>query len=69
MLQNFDHVINVREWHRLRVQMEGCHIRISFDERPVFKLCDETFRNGRMGLWTKSDAVTYFDDVRVEVTR
>jgi hypothetical protein len=69
MIQNFDHVINVREWHQLRVRMEGCNIQVSFDERPVVKLCDETFSRGRIGLWTKSDAVTYFDDLQLEVTR
>jgi hypothetical protein len=63
MLQNFDHIINVRQWHQLRVRMEGCNIHVSFDERPVFKLCDETFTKGRIGLWTKSDAVTHFDDL------
>jgi hypothetical protein len=69
MIQNFDHVINVRVWHQLRVQMEGCNIEVSFDERPVFKLCDKTFGKGRIGLWTKSDAVTYFDDLQLEVSR
>lgn len=69
MIQNFDHIINVREWHQLRVRMDGCNIQVSFDERPVFTLCDETFKKGLIGLWTKSDAVTYFDDLRVEVTR
>lgn len=67
MIQNFDHVINVREWHRLRVHMEGCNIQVSFDERPVFRLCDKTFDHGRIGLWTKSDAVTHFDDLLLEV--
>lgn len=69
MIQNFNHIINVREWHQLRVRMEGCRIQVSFDERPVFKLCDETFKRGRVGLWTKSDAVTYFDDLQLEVNR
>jgi hypothetical protein len=67
MLQNFDHIINVRQWHQLRVRMEGCNIHVSFDERPVFKLCDETFTKGRIGLWTKSDAVTHFDDLQLEL--
>ncbi len=67
MLQNFDHVINVREWHQLRVRMEGCNIEVSFDERSVFKLCDKTFTKGRIGLWTKSDAVTHFDDLQLEM--
>ncbi len=69
MLQNFDHVIDVRQWHQLRVRMEGCNIHVSFDERPVFKLCEETFKKGRIGLWTKSDAVTHFDDLQLDVTQ
>ncbi len=39
-------------------------MEIYYDDKRVFDLCDETFRNGRIGLWTKSDAVTYFDDLR-----
>jgi hypothetical protein len=69
MLENFDHIINIRQWHQLRVRMEGCTIHVSFDEHPVFTLCDETFRQGRTGLWTKSDAVTYFDDLQLAVSQ
>lgn len=68
MIQNFDHIIHVRQWHQLRVRMEGCHIQVFFDELPIFKLCDETFTKGRIGLWTKSDAVTQFDDLQLEVS-
>ncbi len=67
MIQNFDHIIDVRHWHQLRVRMDGCNIQVSFDEHPVFKLCDKTFNKGRIGLWTKSDAVTHFDDLQLEV--
>jgi hypothetical protein len=35
----------------------------------VFDLCDKTFRAGRIGLWTKSDAVTYFDDLRLQLLK
>jgi hypothetical protein len=69
MLQNFNHVIDVRQWHQLRVRMDGCNIQVTFDERPIFNLCDKTLSAGRIGLWTKSDAVTYFDDLRLEVLR
>lgn len=69
MIQNFDHVIDIRHWHRLRVQMRGCDVRVWFDEQAVFTLCDHTFAKGRVGLWTKSDAVTYFDDVHLQKTR
>ncbi|MBX3328204.1 MAG: hypothetical protein U0223_15475 [Nitrospira sp.] len=66
MIKNFDHVIDIRQWHHLRVQMRGCDVHVWFDEQSVFTLCDRTFAKGRVGLWTKSDAVTYFDDLRLE---
>ncbi|HKY70376.1 MAG TPA: family 16 glycoside hydrolase [Nitrospira sp.] len=65
LLNNFDHVIDVRHWHQLRVTMTGCHIEVFFDKKKVFDLCDKTFTEGRIGLWTKSDAVTYFDNLRL----
>lgn len=63
MIQNFDHIIDVRSWHKLRVTMEGCRVQVLFDDRQIFELCDKTFKEGRVGLWTKSDAVTYFDNL------
>ncbi len=64
LLQNFDQTIDVRQWHSLRVTHQGCRITIFYDGAQVLDLCDETFRTGQIGLWTKSDAVTYFDDLR-----
>ena len=69
LLQNFDQTIDVKHWHTLRVVNRGCRIQVFYDEKPVFDLCEETFSSGRIGLWTKSDAVTYFDDLRLEVLR
>ncbi|MGQ0809821.1 MAG: hypothetical protein ACT4OO_01165 [Nitrospiraceae bacterium] len=65
MLQNYDVNIDVRKWHRLQVVNDGCRIQIFYDDKPIFDLCDNTFQEGRIGLWTKSDAVTYFDDLRL----
>lgn len=67
MLQNFDYIVDVRRWHMLRIVMKGCRILVFFDEQQVLDLCDETFKEGRVGLWTKSDAVTYFDDLRLQL--
>ena len=66
MLLNFDQTIDVRRWHNLRVTMRGCQIQVYFDQKQVFDLCDQTFKEGLVGLWTKSDAVTYFDDLRLQ---
>ena len=67
MLKNSDQTIDIRRWHTLRVSAKGCRVQVFFDEKPVFDLCDETFTTGHVGLWTKSDAVTYFDDLRLQV--
>ncbi|THJ21454.1 MAG: hypothetical protein CAF45_011515 [Nitrospira sp. CG24E] len=66
LLQSFNQTINLREWHTLRVMHRGCQIDIFYDDKQVFDLCDKTFREGTIGLWTKSDAVTYFDDLQLQ---
>jgi hypothetical protein len=66
LLQNFDQTIDVRQWHTLRVTHQGCRVNIFYDDKQVFDLCDKTFHDGMIGLWTKSDAVTYFDDLRLQ---
>jgi hypothetical protein len=69
LLNNFDHIIDVRQWHQLRVTMAGCQVQVFFDKTKVFDLCDKTFSEGRIGLWTKSDATTYFDDLKLKVSQ
>lgn len=69
MRKNIDQIIDVRQWHTLRVITRGCRVQVFFDEQPAFDLCDETFKEGRVGLWTKSDAVTYFDNLTLRIAR
>jgi len=69
LLQNFDQTIHLNQWHTLRVVNRGCQIQVLYDEKPVFDLCDQTFTTGRIGLWTKSDAVTYFDDLKLQILK
>ena len=69
MLKNFDRIIDVRQWHTLRVVTKECHVQVYFDDKQVFDLCDQTFSAGQVGLWTKSDAVTYFDDLKLQIAR
>ena len=66
MIGNYNEIIDSKKWHRLHVVNQGCRIQIFYDEKPIFDLYDETFKEGRIGLWTKSDAVTYFDDLRLQ---
>ncbi len=51
-------------WQELHVQVSGNHISGLLDSQPVVEATDNTFTAGKIGLWTKSDSVTCFDDVR-----
>lgn len=69
LLRNFDQIIDVRQWHTLRVSAKGCQVQVFFDDKQVFDMCDQTFSTGQVGLWTKSDAVTYFDNLTLKIAR
>lgn len=54
------------EWHELRVECVGNSIVCYFDGVKKIESSDDTFKQaGKIGLWTKADSVTYFDDLRV----
>lgn len=69
MLKNFDQIIDVQQWHTLRVVTRGCRVEVFFDDKHVFDLCEETFTTGLVGHWTKADAVTYFDNLNLQTAR
>jgi hypothetical protein len=54
------------EWHLLRISMQGAKIVCLLDDKLKMEVEDTSIRGfGRVGLWCKSDAQTYFDDVQV----
>jgi hypothetical protein len=53
-------------WHTLRVTMTGDQIACYYDGKKYLDAKDATFPNaGKIGLWTKADAQTHFDDLTV----
>jgi hypothetical protein len=53
-------------WSALKVVVEGPSFTVFFDGEKLFEVEDKTFTGaGRVGLWTKADSVTYFDDFEV----
>ncbi|MDE2060587.1 MAG: DUF1080 domain-containing protein [candidate division NC10 bacterium] len=52
-------------WHSMRIVAQGDQMECFYDGKKYLTVRDPTFRHGKIGLWTKSDAVTYFDDLRV----
>jgi hypothetical protein len=54
------------EWHELRVECIGNKILCYYDGAKKIEATDDTFKDpGKVGLWTKADSVTYFDDLKV----
>jgi hypothetical protein len=52
-----------KQWHTLRVDFEGSHFQVALDGKLALEWDDETFQEaGKLGLWTKADSVTLFDD-------
>ncbi|NOY61256.1 MAG: DUF1080 domain-containing protein [Calditrichaeota bacterium] len=53
-------------WHSLKVRNVGNHIQCWYDGKMYLDVTDDTFTSGKVGLWTKADAVTWFDNVKIE---
>lgn len=53
------------QWHTLRVVARGDHIVCYFDSQKLIDVHDATYAQGKVGLWTKADSVTTFDDLAV----
>ena len=54
------------EWHELRVECVGNRISCFYDGEKKIESSDDTFKDaGKVGLWTKADSITYFDDLTV----
>jgi hypothetical protein len=51
------------QWQELRVEVVGSQIQGFLNNELVVETSDDTFQSGKIGLWTKADSVTCFDDV------
>jgi hypothetical protein len=55
------------QWHTLRFEAKGTHLKVVFDGKIVIERDDRTFTNpGRVGLWTKADSVSAFANLKIE---
>jgi hypothetical protein len=54
------------EWHTLKIKMEGDHIECLLDGKKHLEVKDSAIEKpGKVGLWTKADAQTHFDQFTV----
>ncbi len=62
------HTVPSNKWSTLGVAFEGNLFTVYFDGKKLFEVEDGTFSAaGKVGLWTKADTVTHFDDFQVSV--
>jgi hypothetical protein len=53
------------QWHTVRVVVVGDRIQASLDGKLSLDHRDARFKSGRVGLWTKADSITAFDDLAI----
>jgi hypothetical protein len=54
-------------WQRLAVELRDDRFQIYWNDKMVIEARNRTFtESGQMGLWTKADSITYFDDLLAE---
>jgi len=54
------------EWHMLKLAAQGTHFQVFFDSQPLLTAEDSTYEHtGKVGLATKSDGVTIFDNLEI----
>jgi hypothetical protein len=54
------------QWQTLRLRVEGDRFEVSLNGDVLFSATDDTFsQDGKVGLWTKADSLTHFDDLAI----
>jgi hypothetical protein len=57
--------VSADEWHTLRLDASGPRFAVFLDGALLFLAADAAIADGgQIGLWTKADSVTWFDDLR-----
>jgi len=65
-LASYSGTVTAGKWHEYAVEIRGDHIQVFWDGQKILDHHDATFPEaGRIGVWTKADSVTYFDDLSV----
>ena len=59
--------VAAQKWHTLRVEFSGKSIKVILDDKEYIAVDDTHITgDGAIGVWTKADSVTVFDDFSYE---
>src|SRR5258708_21091595 len=62
--------VPANQWLGLRVDFKGNRFRVLYNGKQLFEVEDSTFGDaGKVGLWTKADSVTLFDEITYGETK
>ena len=62
--------VPANQWLHLRVDFDGSRFRVIYNGKQLFEVEDATFSDaGKVGLWTKADSMTLFDDINYGGTK
>ncbi len=62
-----DAPMQTAKWHTLKVNIQENMFTVLFDGKELFKVKDDTFKEGGLvGVWTKADAQTNFDELTIQ---
>jgi hypothetical protein len=62
--------IKTGEWFTIKIKTQGDKIECYLNEEKVFSDTDNTFADaGRIGFWSKADAASLFDDLKIKVLK
>jgi 3-keto-disaccharide hydrolase len=53
------------QWHTVRIVAVGDHVQAWLNGKLYLDHRDSRFKSGRVGLWTKADSITAFDDLTI----
>jgi len=59
--------VKAGEWHKLKVEVKGNKMEGYLDGEKMWEITDDTYRDaGKIGLWSKADAQSHFDEFKAE---
>jgi hypothetical protein len=53
------------QWYKIGIQCQDENIRCYLDDKLLIEGKDKKFLKGKIGLWSKADSVTYFDNLEI----
>jgi hypothetical protein len=57
-------------WHSMKITQNGHHFEGFIDGKPYLKATDARLnKSGGVGVWTKADAMTSFDDLNISTSK